>query len=801
MKTRLAAIFLLFFLCNTAIGQAPLQPKADLKVKVVILNEKHEPVPDATVTISTEWKDSLLSKKIINQETYFSLPENSAYRFDISSVSIVPIRTLVNIGKNDTTLYFTAHTSSKDLTNVVVVSRKPLIKQDDDKTVVDAELLANSSTNAYEVLEKTPGAVVDQDGNVHLNSATPAQIQINGKEVKLSAADVASLLKSLPANSVVKIEVLRSPSAKYDASGSGGIINIVLKKGVKIGTSGNVNASFFQGRFNTKSIGFNLNSNAGKTSSYISYQFTDRNNYEELNSNRFFKDTLVAQKAYTRYPSSNHYASGGIEYEASKKWLFGFDTRLSINNNNSNATNDADIITIPTNNTTTKTNSFITNNGSSVYFGNSINAKYKIDSAGSLWTSSIDYDLFTNDNTQLYNNTFVQPSFPAISGDGKLKNKKNIFVAQTDLLWKLKGGYVLESGAKFIYSGSKNNALYFVDSSFGRQQDNRQTNRFQYKEQIASAYLQLSKTFLRLTIKPGLRIENTDINGRQLFPQDTTLSIQRTDLFPYVYLRRNIMKMFGFMLTGNAIYRRSITRPYYEALNPYPKYVDQFLYDVGNPRLQPQFTTNYEFNIMADQFPVFSIGLNDIKDIFTNVTYQDSTTKIAYRTYDNLGRNKEMYLRVIGGIPPGKKYFFYIGAQYNHVDYTGFYQNGALNYKRGTWTFFMYHNYKPTQSFNIGVNAFMRLRGLQNFYELRSFGQLNITANQAIFKKKMNVILSVNDVFRTNKYSFALQQSDIHADGSRANDTRRIGLTLRYNFGIKPKEEKQAAFEAPKEIN
>ncbi|MCP9749967.1 outer membrane beta-barrel protein [Ferruginibacter sp. HRS2-29] len=800
MKTRLAALFLLYFLCNTAIGQAPLQPKAEVKVTLIILNERQEPVTDATVTISSEWKDSLVRKKAASQEIYFWLPENTTYRFEISAVTIVPFKASVNIGNNDTTLSFTVRTSSKELTNVVVVSRKPLIKQDDDKTVVDAELLANSSTNAYEVLEKTPGAVVDQDGNVYLNSATPAQIQINGKEVKLSTADVASLLKSLPANSVVKIEVLRSPSAKYDASGSGGIINIVLKKGVKIGTNGNVNASFFQGRFNTKSIGFNLNSNAGKTSSYISYQFTDRNNYEELNSNRFFKDTLVAQRAYTRYPSSNHYASGGIEYEASKKWMLGFDTRLSLNNNNSYATNDADIITVPTSTITTQTNSLITNNGSSTYFGNSINAKYKIDSAGSVWTASMDYDRFSNKNTQLYNNAFVLPSLPTISGDGKLNNKKNIFVAQTDLLLKTKSGYIVESGAKFIYSASKNNALYFVDSSRGRQQDNRQTNRFQYKEQIASAYLQVSKTFFGLTVKPGLRIENTDINGRQLFPQDTTLSIRRTNLFPYVYLRHDIARIFGFMLTGNAIYRRSITRPYYEALNPYPKYVDQFLYDIGNPQLQPQFTTNYEFNIMADQFPIFSIGLNDIKDIFTNVTYQDSTTKIAFRTYDNLGRNKEMYMRVIGGIPPGKKYFFYAGAQYNHVDYTGFYQNGTLNYKRGTWTFFMYHNYKPTQSFNIGINAFMRLRGLQNFYELKSFGQLNITANQAILKKKMNVILSVNDLLRTNKYSFALQQADIRANGSRVNDTRRIGLTLRYNFGIKPKEEK-AAFEAPKDIN
>ena len=106
------------------------------------------------------------------------------------------------------------------LKGVEVTARKQLLKQEDDKTIVDATVLANSSSNAYEVLEKTPGAVIDQDGNVYLSSTTPATIFINGREMKLSSADIASLLKSLPAGSVSKIEILRSPSAKYDAASS-----------------------------------------------------------------------------------------------------------------------------------------------------------------------------------------------------------------------------------------------------------------------------------------------------------------------------------------------------------------------------------------------------------------------------------------------------------------------------------------------------------------------------------------------------------------------------------------------------
>jgi hypothetical protein len=112
----------------------------------------------------------------------------------------------------------------------------------------------------------------------------------------------------------------------------------------------------------------------------------------------------------------------------------------------------------------------------------------------------------------------------------------------------------------------------------------------------------------------------------------------------------------------------------------------------------------------------------------------------------------------------------------------------------------MYHNYKPTPTFNIAINGFMRLKGLQNFYELQTFGQLNISLNKAIFNKKMNLILSANDILRTNQYSFNLQQAGIVANGNRLNDTRRLGLTIRYNFGIKPKQESNNKFEAPAEV-
>ncbi len=793
MLKNIVPLLVLFTLCKSSFAQ-------NVKVKIILKNEKNEPVQAATVKVYGGG-GSILEEKILLPGTYFSLPENNGYLFLITAASIAPVEKKLLLGNRDTTLTIIAAASVKNMEGVVVTSRKPLVTQQDDKTIVDAEIIANSSTNAYEVLEKTPGAIVDQDGNVYLNSATPATIQINGREVKLGAADLASLLKSLPANSIAKIEILRTPSAKYDASSSGGIVNIVLKKGIRLGTNGSVNFSYFQGKYATLSAGLNLNRSINKVNTNFNYQFTDRNNFEELSSLRYISrdSSVVDQKAYTKYPGQSHFLSTGVDIALSKKWSVGYSTRLSHNDSRSSAVNNIELISQASQLPVGKTQSLIGNRGPATSWNNEIELKWTIDSLGSELKIEGDYDYFNNKNRQEYRNDLLFPMTSFISGDGNINAKKNIGELEADLVLKLKHAYTLEAGGKLAGSNSRNSAIYYADSSSGRKLDSFQTNQFRYKEQIGSAYLQLSKTFFGFTVKPGLRLENTNIKGNQFFPKDTMLQIKRTDLFPYIYLRRNITKLFGFMLTGNAIYRRSIRRPFYEALNPYPKYIDQYLFDVGNPALRPQFTSNYEFNIMADQFPIFSIGLNDMTDIFTNVTYQDDSTKIVYRTYDNLGRNKEMYLRFVGGIPPGGKYFFYLGGQHNLSNYTGFYQGQPLSYRRGSWTFFMFQNYKPSPTFNISVNGFMRLKGLQNFYELKTFGQLNISLNKAILKKKMNIILSGNDIFRTNQYEFNIQQAGINAVGKRFNDTRKIGLTLRYNFGIKPREEKTESFEAPAE--
>jgi hypothetical protein len=262
------------------------------------------------------------------------------------------------------------------------------------------------------------------------------------------------------------------------------------------------------------------------------------------------------------------------------------------------------------------------------------------------------------------------------------------------------------------------------------------------------------------------------------------------------------MKIAGFDLRAYLIYRRTINRPVYEQLNPFPRYIDEYLSEAGNPSLRPQFTQNYEANISVDERPIFAVGVNDTRDIFTNVIYQaDSSQSQAYRTYDNLGKNKEWYFRGLGAIPPGKRFFFVFGAQYNHNFYQGLYENKPLAFKKGTWTFFTYQTFRLDKKSVISINGFMRLKGQQQFYELSTFGSLNSSINRKFLKDKLVVTLSLSDMFSTNKNEFVITQGSIHATGFRQSDTRRLGLNLRYNFGIKKKDDSSTLFNTDPPIN
>lgn len=786
----------LLFSCTLAAGWLQAQ---DIPVTIKIVNTENKPVAAASVTLKDRI-DSLQSFQQVadsNGTAVFRLQKDHQYAVTISSVNYQPIEKGIIVSSDKTRFTFTAEPLSKTLGAVVVTSQRPLMRQEDDKTIVDPEVLAATSTSGYEVIEKTPGLFVDQDGNIYINSLTPATVHINGREMKMSTADIATMLKSLPPNSIDRIEIVKTPSAKYDASGGGGIVNVVLKKGVKIGMTGSISAGWQQGVYGNKFGGFNLTNNTGKKNTYLNLNYSNRNGYEEIKTDRVFApDSLLSQDALTKYPASTYYAGFGMGYQFNDKWSVSYDGRLSLNDYDNKTNNRSIISKISTGQTITSNLAKVNNDGSSFMLNNGIATKYKIDSLGSEWTNDLSYTYARNNADQVFSTLYYFPLKPTEGGEGNNLAKRNFFTGQSDLRLKLKKNITLETGIKGSWLGFNSVANYYKQSGNTIYKDNARTNTFHYEENINAAYLQGSKTIRDVIIKIGTRLENTNMKGRQIIPGDTSFSIHRTDLFPYVYLSKKVMMIAGYELRAYLVYRRTISRPVYEQLNPFPRYVDQYLTETGNPSLRPQFTQNYEANISVDERPLLAVGINDTKDIFTNVIYQSDTSQSqAYRTYDNLGKNKEWYFRGMGVIPPGKRYFLVLGVQYNHNMYDGLYENKPLVFSKGTWTFFTFQTFKLDKRSQLTASGFIRLKGQQQFYELSSFGTLNTSINRQFLKQKMVVTLSMNDVFFTFRNDFKINQGSVNASGFRRSDTRRFGVNVRYNFGIRKKEERQDVFD------
>jgi hypothetical protein len=771
----------------------------EIPVTFKIVNQKRESVAFASVSVIKRADSTQVDKKVADSSgiTVFNLSKGIQYTITVSSVDYQSLEKGVTVSSNQNTFIFTLEALGKTLGGVVVRSSRPLMRQEDDKTIVDPENLVASSTNGYEVIEKTPGLFVDQDGNIYISSTTPATILINGREMKMSTSDIATMLKSLPPNSIASIEIVRTPSAKYDASGSGGVVNVILKKGVKIGLTGSANTGWQQGTYGNQFVGLNLNNNNGKLTSYVNLNYSKRTYFERIKTDRLFAaDTILSQDAYTKYPSSAYYLGFGLGYEINKKWEVSYDGRFSLNQFNNKTENLNNIEKVSTAQTIVSSLNRIDNKGNSFILNQGANLKNKIDSAGSEWTTDVSYTYATNNTDQFFN------SAPNFGGYGNIDNKRHFFSAQTDLSLKLPHKLTLEGGAKTSVLNFNSITKYFKAENGSPVEDDERTNTFRYNENINALYVQASKTIVSdLILKLGTRMENTNMNGHQVFPDDTTFSIHRTDFFPYVYLSKKVIAIAGFELRAYLVYRRTITRPVYEQLNPFPRLVDQFLSEQGNPSLRPQFNNNYEANVSVNETPILAIGINQTKDIFTNVIYSEGSQ--AFRTYDNLGRNKEFYIRGLGAIPPGGKYFFVLGAQYNHNYYQGFYEKTPLSFKKGSWTFFTYHTLKVGTRSNITMNGFVRLKGQLQFYELSSFGSLNLSINRQFLNRKLIVTISGNDIFYTNKNDFVINQGSVKANGYRIADSRRFGINIRYNFGIRKKDDSNNMFnvESPEKSN
>ena len=304
-----------------------------------VKNQQDEPIPFAAVSINQSKDSSLVKADVADENGVFKIADipQGTYFLKISAVGVKTFQSPeFGVVDSDVTLSTYKLTSdTKQLNEVKVTAAKPLIEVKNDRLVFNVEASINSTgSNALELLQKSPGVQVDKDENILVKGKTGVRIYIDGRPSPMSGKDLASTLKSMNSADIEAIEIITNPSAKYDAAGDLGIINIRLKKNVKLGTNGNVSLGAMYGKTPKYNATLNLNHRDKKVNIFGAYGFS-----QGEWRNTTYDDQILNRVAYNKvwqgiWRDTTHSAKIGLDYFINSKNTLGFSANGRISDHN-----------------------------------------------------------------------------------------------------------------------------------------------------------------------------------------------------------------------------------------------------------------------------------------------------------------------------------------------------------------------------------------------------------------------------------------------------------------------------------
>lgn len=676
--------------------------------------------------------------------------------------------------------------ASEALKEVVITVQKPLIERKADMLVVNVEnsTLA-AGNNALDILERSPGISVDKDDNISLQGKQGTLILIDGKETHLSPTQLANLLRSTDGNTIQSLEIISNPSAKYDAKGTAGIINIKLKKNKLTGTNGSLSLSGGYGNAHKTSNSLSLNHKNGKINVYGTYNYLNNKGNQDIGIYRLVGPevsfTSFDQLTKLNDQRNNHSARAGIDYQTSEKNTLGFQASLNKTLNstlNSNTTNIGSVhsaLDSVLRGNTTSERKFSS-------YSLSLNNAYNIDTLGRKLSADLDFSEFTDDNTANYGNYFYDAGGIDLQNPIILRSNMpstiRIQTAKVDYTHPLNKDSKLETGLKFALVNSDNDMHYEkqIHESWENMPD--RTNHFIYDERVAAAYLNYNFNFHKIGIQTGLRTEYTFSDGNSI-TLNKRVKRDYIDLFPNVSFHYSASDNHQFSLN----YSKRINRPYYGNLNPFTYFLDEYTSERGNPYLQPEYTQAFEFNYTLLQRFNFSSGLNLTRDAIVESMEQDDIKKTTTVFRDNFASSETWFINVNAPIKVTK--FWNSNTNFTAF-YLGFKSADVNNpFQSGQFAAQVYNNNTFTISKTFRAEATLNYQSplAYSIYKIEQQWSVDGGLNKSFQNNKVNLKLAVSDIFNTKTQNIVTNHDNLNASINQKRETRIMRLTLSYNFG------------------
>ncbi len=718
-----------------------------------------------------------------------SLPQG-AYRISVSLLGhATEFSEPIIIGSGVTHLpavNFQLNFSTQQLETVTITAERPLVERRPDMLVVNVENSALAAGNsALDILERSPGVTLDKDDNISLMGKQGVVVMIDGKQTHLSSTQLADLLRNTDGNSIRSIELITTPSSKYDASGSAGMINIVLKKNRLAGTTGSATLSAGYGLKEKSSASLNLSHKTERVNLYGMLSYMDHKGGQEINISRNVENagstTLFDQQAKLGRKSNTFNYRTGLDVHTSDRntvsmQVNGYMTDNSIENDS--WTRIGPIAAAADSNL--RSTSFA--NGDFNSIGGNINNQFNIDGKGRKLVADLDISHFNNNRATDYNNTFFLPSGAqkdeALLSRSSTPTSIGIRIARLDYTHPISDKSSLETGLKYSWVQSDNDMRFDQFVNGGWQSDLGRSNHFIYTEQVSAAYASYKNQFGKLGVQTGLRAEYSVTDGNSL-----TISNQvkrnYLDIFPTVFLSYSLSDQHQTGLS----YSKRINRPNYQFLNPFSYFLDQYTYETGNPYLQPEYAHAIDVSYSFKHQYHLNAGYSFTNDAILETMTQDNETKAGYVSRDNLARQNVYYANF--HIPVRIAKFWNTTTNINAF-YMGF--DGQLNnseLKQGQFAYNVRNNHNFTLLPTLTAEASLNYQSplVYSIYHIKDQWGLDLGVSKSLMEKKGNIKLSVSDLFDTRNQRLSTRHSNLNVRINQKNETRVVRLSFTYSFG------------------
>lgn len=751
--------FLVIFFFQHAAGQ----------VSGKLVSANGQPVPFANVLVLNS-KDSLLVKASLTDDTGAYRVNNISKGLYVLRISSTGYQTWNSpafelnesqMNKDFGTLLLKENT--KTLDEVVVRSEKQLIQQKPEGLIVNVEnSLMTKGSSALQVLERSPGVVINhRDNSIELNGKSGVMVMLNGKPIRMSIEQVVSLLDGMSGDDIATIELLTTPPSRYDAEGSAGVINIVVKKNRRQGTNGSVSLTAGYG-YGEKGMGsINLSHNKKNLNVYGSYTFSHNNTYSNMlvSSAQHMPfmggDVFVLGRFVTEANRNNHDAVIGTDIKLNSKTTIG--NRISYNSSGNTPSNftDAGYNVLPD-----SLLQFTGDNRSHNRWNNMINSFYieRLLKQGEKINVDVDYLYFNNKARSDVQSTFINKHGSQAGGSellfsprqkGSANTVIKVGVAKLDYSKQVSKNATLETGVKFAYT--RNLSISGIQSLVNGAwtSSDQVSNHIVMKEGIGGAYASVNAQINSSTnVVLGARYEysNTIMDNSKSGLNITSRKLGA--LFPSVFFSRKINDNSEVQLS----YTKRITRPSYNDLASYVGYSDPTAVYTGNPFLKPTITNNikigytyksYAFSLLFSKDDnaivryqltespakdMLFISPQNLKRLYT-VTFQTSlSSKINNWWTMNYG--------LVGGLKSYKVDYTKIPFQKSFIGY-------SLNFTQA---------FKLSNSFSTEFSGLYHSLSYDGSRRVEGFGVLNAGIKKELNKNGGSFQLSVADILSSERY-------------------------------------------------